>query len=91
MIITAVVVLTFAAFVVWVYSGARKAGADHFFTDAGVPTTFLLTSFYWENFIFFGMGPARGEDGVLGITFPMGDARPLPVTMTRLPFKRALR
>ena len=52
-----------------------KAGADHFFTDAGIPTTFLLTSFYWENFIFFGMGPTRGEDGVLGITFPMGDAK----------------
>ena len=39
-----------------------KAEADHFFTDNGVPTTFLLTSAYWENFIYFGMGPARGED-----------------------------
>ena len=52
-----------------------KAEADHFFTDAGVPTTFLLTSFYWENFIYFGMGPARGEDGVLAVTFPLGDAK----------------
>jgi len=52
-----------------------KAGANHFFTDAGVPTTFLLTSFYWENFIYFGMGPARGEDGVLAVTFPLGDAK----------------
>ncbi len=52
-----------------------KADADHFFTDAGVPTTFLLTSFYWENFIFFGLGPARGEDGVLGVTYPMGDKK----------------
>src|SRR5205807_128533 len=42
-----------------------KADANHFFTDAGVPTTFLYTSFYWENFIFFGLGPQRGEDGVL--------------------------
>jgi uncharacterized protein YbjT (DUF2867 family) len=50
-----------------------KAEADHFFTDLGVPTTFLLTSAYWENFIYFGWGPARGEDGVLAITFPMGD------------------
>src|SRR5437899_2050565 len=52
-----------------------KAEADRFFTDSGVPTTFLLTSFYWENFIYFGMGPARGEDGVLAVTFPMGDRR----------------
>jgi uncharacterized protein YbjT (DUF2867 family) len=52
-----------------------KASADHFFTDAGVPTTFLYTSFYWENFIFFGSGPARGEDGVLALTFPLGEAK----------------
>jgi uncharacterized protein YbjT (DUF2867 family) len=52
-----------------------KANADHFFTDAGVPTTFLYTSFYWENFIFFGLGPQRGEDGVLAITYPMGDKK----------------
>ena len=52
-----------------------KAEANHFFTDNGVPTTFLLTSFYWENFIFFGMGPQRGEDGVLAITFPMADTK----------------
>jgi uncharacterized protein YbjT (DUF2867 family) len=52
-----------------------KAEADHFFTDAGVPTTFLYTSFYWENFIFFGSGPARGEDGVLALTFPLGTAK----------------
>jgi uncharacterized protein YbjT (DUF2867 family) len=52
-----------------------KASANHFFTDAGVPTTFLYTSFYWENFIFFGSGPARGEDGVLALTFPLGSAK----------------
>ena len=52
-----------------------KADADHFFTDAGVPTTFLYTSFYWENFIFFGNGPQRGEDGVLAVTYPMGDKK----------------
>jgi uncharacterized protein YbjT (DUF2867 family) len=50
-----------------------KGSSDHFFTDAGVPTTFLLTSFYWDNFIYFGMGPTAGPDGVLAITFPMGD------------------
>ena len=52
-----------------------KGESNHFFTDAGVPTTFLLTSFYWDNFIFFGLGPKRGPDGVLAITLPMGDAR----------------
>ena len=34
-----------------------KGEADQLFRDAGVPTTFLLTSFYWDNFIYFGMGP----------------------------------
>lgn len=52
-----------------------KGEADHVFTELGVPTTFLLTSFYWENFIYFGMGPKKGEDGKLAITFPMGDKK----------------
>ncbi len=54
-----------------------KGECDHYFTDAGVPTTFLLTSFYWDNFIHFGMGPQKGPDGKLAITLPMGD-RKLP-------------
>ncbi|MBV9497091.1 MAG: NmrA/HSCARG family protein [Acidobacteria bacterium] len=52
-----------------------KSEADSAFTELGVPTTFLLTAFYWENFIHFGMGPARGADGQLAITFPLGDAK----------------
>jgi uncharacterized protein YbjT (DUF2867 family) len=52
-----------------------KGSANHFFSDAGVPTTFLNTAFYWENFIYFGMGPQRGEDGKLRVTFPLGDAK----------------
>ena len=40
-----------------------------------MPTTYLLTSFYWDNFIHFGMGPKAGEDGQLAIAFPIGDAR----------------
>jgi uncharacterized protein YbjT (DUF2867 family) len=52
-----------------------KGEADQAFIDAGVPTTFLLTAFYWENFIYFGMGPQRGPDGKLAITFPLGDAK----------------
>ena len=52
-----------------------KGEADAFFQDAGVPTTYLLASFYWENFIYFGSGPKPGPDGKLAITFPLGDAR----------------
>jgi uncharacterized protein YbjT (DUF2867 family) len=52
-----------------------KGEADKVFTDLGVPTTFLLTSFYWDNFIHFGSGPQKGPDGKLAITFPMGDKK----------------
>ncbi|HET6369726.1 MAG TPA: NmrA/HSCARG family protein [Nitrospiria bacterium] len=52
-----------------------KGEADRFFTELGVPTTFLLTSFYWDNFIHFGLGPKRGPDGKLAITFPMGEKK----------------
>jgi uncharacterized protein YbjT (DUF2867 family) len=52
-----------------------KGEADQIFRDAGVPTTFLLTSFYWDNFIHFGAGPQRGPDGKLALTFPMGDKK----------------
>ena len=52
-----------------------KGEANGLFSDRGLPTTFLLTSFYWENLIHFGMGPKRGEDGNLYITLPMGDKK----------------
>jgi uncharacterized protein YbjT (DUF2867 family) len=52
-----------------------KADADHFFTDAGLSVTFLLTSFYWENLIFFGAGPKKGPDGKLAIAYPLGDRK----------------
>lgn len=52
-----------------------KGEADRLFTDLGVPTTFLLTSFFWDNLIHFGMGPQRGPDGKLAVTLPMGDKR----------------
>jgi uncharacterized protein YbjT (DUF2867 family) len=51
-----------------------KGEANAAFTAAGVPTTFFHTSFYWENFIYFGMGPKKGEDGKLGIVMPLGEA-----------------
>ncbi|MES2703985.1 MAG: NmrA/HSCARG family protein [Bacteroidota bacterium] len=52
-----------------------KGESDHYFTDNGVPTTFMLASYYWENMIYFGMGPKRGADGKLAITFPMGNKK----------------
>jgi uncharacterized protein YbjT (DUF2867 family) len=52
-----------------------KGEANHFFTDAGVPTTFLLTAFYWDNFIHFGSGPKKGPDGKLALTMPMGNGK----------------
>jgi uncharacterized protein YbjT (DUF2867 family) len=52
-----------------------KGASNHFFTDEGVPTTFLLTAFYWDNFIYFGMGPKKGPDGQLAVTIPMGDKK----------------
>ena len=52
-----------------------KAEADHMFTELGLPVTFLLTSFYWDNLIHFGMGPKKGADGKLSLTLPMGDKK----------------
>ena len=37
-----------------------KGEADHIFTDIGLPVTLLHTSFYWDNLIYFGMGPKKG-------------------------------
>jgi uncharacterized protein YbjT (DUF2867 family) len=52
-----------------------KGEANQFFSDLGLPVTFLNTSFYWDNLILFGMGPKKGQDGTLAITFPLGDKR----------------
>lgn len=52
-----------------------KGEADQEFTKLAVPTTFLLTSFYWDNMILFGMGPKKGPDGTLAFTLPMGDQK----------------
>lgn len=52
-----------------------KAESDKFFENSGVPYTLLLTSFYWDNFINFGMGPQKDQNGDLTITFPMGDKK----------------
>jgi uncharacterized protein YbjT (DUF2867 family) len=51
-----------------------KAEADQLFTELGVPTTFLRTTFYFEAFL-HGMGPQRTDDGSLVLTLPMGQAK----------------
>lgn len=52
-----------------------KGEADAVFTHEQVPTTFVRTSFFWENFTGPGMAPQKGPDGKLAITLPMGDAK----------------
>ena len=52
-----------------------KGASNHYFTELGLPVTFLITSFYWDNFIHFGMGPQKGPDGKYAITLPMDDKR----------------
>ncbi len=52
-----------------------KGEVDGYFKQIGVPTTLLLTSFYWDNMIFFGSGPQRGEDGKLVLAYPIGEAK----------------
>ena len=50
-----------------------KAEADAFFS--GVPTTFLLTTFYWDNLYMFGLAPKRGDNGQYSWAFPMGQKK----------------
>jgi uncharacterized protein YbjT (DUF2867 family) len=51
-----------------------KGEANELFTQAGVPTTFLNTTFFFQGFL-QGMGPQRGEDGVLTLTLPLEDGK----------------
>ncbi len=50
-----------------------KAEANSFFS--GVPTTYLVTSFYWDNLFMFGLAPKKGEDGNYSWAFPMGNEK----------------
>ncbi|NNE10133.1 MAG: NmrA/HSCARG family protein [Gemmatimonadetes bacterium] len=52
-----------------------KGESNKVFTELGVPTTFLFTSYYWDNLIHFGMGPKKGPDGNLAFTIPMADKK----------------
>ena len=50
-----------------------KGEADAYFE--GLPVTYLLASFYWDNLYMFGMAPRKGEDGVYSWAFPMANER----------------
>src|SRR4029078_13072302 len=50
-----------------------KAEADAYFK--GLPVTYLVTSFYWDNLYMFGLAPKKGADGKLAWAFPMGTAK----------------
>ncbi|HVZ89664.1 MAG TPA: NmrA/HSCARG family protein [Polyangia bacterium] len=52
-----------------------KGEIEAYFRSTGAPVTYLATSFYWENLIYFGMGPTRAPDGRLVLTVPMGDRK----------------
>jgi len=52
-----------------------KGESNIHFKNSGVPYTLLNTSFYWDNFIYFGLGPQKGPDGKLAITLPMQDKK----------------
>lgn len=50
-----------------------KNEANAYFAD--VPTTFLITSFFWDNLINFGMSPKRNEQGHYDYVMPLGDKK----------------
>jgi uncharacterized protein YbjT (DUF2867 family) len=51
-----------------------KGESDRFFSELGVPTTWLLTCFYWDNLRGL-LNPQRGPDGKLGLPLPMADKK----------------
>lgn len=52
-----------------------KGAVDHVFAAEAAPTSYLLAAFYWENFIYFGMGPRAGADGELTLAMPLGGVK----------------
>ena len=47
-----------------------KAEADAYF--AGLPVTYLVTSFYWDNIYSFGLGPEEGRRRRVWLVVPDG-------------------
>ncbi len=52
-----------------------KGESDKYFLDLEVPTTYMYASFYWENMIYFGMGPKKGADNKYTMAFPLADKK----------------
>jgi len=50
-----------------------KDEANAFFS--GLPVTYLVTSFYWDNFFLFGLAPKKGADGKYAWAYPMAGAK----------------
>ncbi|MEW2516442.1 NmrA/HSCARG family protein [Streptomyces sp. NPDC046870] len=51
-----------------------KGEGNELFRAAGVPTTFLNTTFFFQGFL-QDFGPRRGEDGVLTLSLPLEDGK----------------
>ena len=52
-----------------------KGEVDAYFAEIGVPTTCLITSYYWDNLIGLGMGPQADAQGRLMLNLPMADKK----------------
>src|SRR5712675_1342824 len=50
-----------------------KSEANAYFS--GLPVTFLVTSFYWDNLYMFGLAPQKGADGKYAWAYPMANAK----------------
>lgn len=51
-----------------------KGEANALFAEAGVPTTYLQTTFYWDGFLGY-FPPKRQEDGSLVLALAMADSK----------------
>ena len=51
-----------------------KGEGNELFREAGVPTTFLNTTFFFQGFL-QALSPKRAEDGVLTLTLPLEDGK----------------
>ncbi len=50
----------------------KGGAADGLFAKSGLPTTYLLMSFYWDNLLAL-QKPQRDPDGTLALHLPIGD------------------
>ncbi|WP_086665989.1 NmrA/HSCARG family protein [Lentzea kentuckyensis] len=48
--------------------------ADALFEQAGLPTTYVRMSFYWNNLL-RDLAPRRNQDGTLSLSLPMGESK----------------